>query len=676
MSNAWSTNGLMELEGVYECAIKWFGSVCEHCCMVALCVLSIALVIFIKSRPVCAVVCPNSRLPFKVNCGVICHGGLRASMLHSQSDRDKEFPHSFETFARLVTWQDIISIVRGGPRGMQDDVLGLVPSQAPTQLPSICSDPSCGELIDLPNRKRRPSFCLAVWLGQDVSPGGSGVPRGAFLRCIGADTLPKVAERRWFLQTYSGCPPPLLMPTLTVLQIMTSGKSNASVAAYRPTMRIYGKRGSVFRKMFNFHSLAWTVCREEEAHLDVHKQGKRSSSECPTLRTTRMAIKSSIHPQHRHAERDPNICRSARKPSPLNIGDERLDSAPEGSWLAGHTPSFVDGCQEGREALPRSRILWLSWSWLLVRAVTLGLSLSLALAGFEDGWVRAVCTGETGWILVERGMAGGRMVFPSGGAPGHVLLPLRGYHAVWRFATSCALVIKLRPFPHTQKDNPAKFGYMPRSCSNLLLFLYYMAGWEKFPHSILNYRPRDLYQPWRLVTYALLHQGLFEMSICILAQLVVALPLEIVHGSPRIGLIYMAGVFAGSSITSTIDPKAPLLGASGGTFALLSAHLGNIVMSTSHMEWVFRLPQLLTVLLLMSVEFGRAVWRRMLPPTSGVPVGPSFMAHGAGVVVGISLGLVVLRNFGQRLRDCSIFWATFGAYIIVTMAAVGCSFLC
>uniref|UniRef100_A0A8C4NCQ0 rhomboid protease n=1 Tax=Eptatretus burgeri TaxID=7764 RepID=A0A8C4NCQ0_EPTBU len=253
------------------------------------------------------------------------------------------------------------------------------------------------------NRKRRPSFCLAVWLGHDVSPGVSGVPRGAFLRCIGADTLPKAAERRWFLQTYSGCPPPLLMPTLTVLQV--------------------------------------------------------------------------------------------------------------------------------------------------------------------------------------------------------------------------------------------------RDC-----FL-----------SLLS--PIDLHQPWRLVTY---------MAICILAQLVVALPLEIVHGSPRIGLIYVAGVFAGSSITSTIDPEASLLGAAGGTFALLSAHLGTIVMvslllncnkCTEIVQISLIKMRILKVILfvLMTLPF---LW------------GPSFMAHGAGVVVGISLGLVVLLNFGQRLRDCSAFWATFGVYIIVTMAAVICSFLC
>ena len=50
-----------------------------------------------------------------------------------------------------------------------------------------------------------------------------------------------------------------------------------------------------------------------------------------------------------------------------------------------------------------------------------------------------------------------------------------------------------------------------------------------------------------------------------------------VHGSLRIGAIYMAGELAGSLGTSVFDMDAVLVGASGGVYALLAAHLANIL---------------------------------------------------------------------------------------------------
>lgn len=104
-------------------------------------------------------------------------------------------------------------------------------------------------------------------------------------------------------------------------------------------------------------------------------------------------------------------------------------------------------------------------------------------------------------------------------------------------------------------------------------------------------------------------------------QLLVGLPLEMVHGSLRIGVVYMAGVLAGiyifnlksfsyimffihvikplykndwdkcnltlyhhryrvlgSLATSVFDSNVYLVGASGGVYALLAAHLANVLL--------------------------------------------------------------------------------------------------
>lgn len=56
------------------------------------------------------------------------------------------------------------------------------------------------------------------------------------------------------------------------------------------------------------------------------------------------------------------------------------------------------------------------------------------------------------------------------------------------------------------------------------------------------------------------------------------LPLEMVHGFWRILIIYTSGVIAGSLITSVVDPNVFLVGASGGVYSLITAHLASIIM--------------------------------------------------------------------------------------------------
>jgi rhomboid-related protein 1/2/3 len=74
------------------------------------------------------------------------------------------------------------------------------------------------------------------------------------------------------------------------------------------------------------------------------------------------------------------------------------------------------------------------------------------------------------------------------------------------------------------------------------------------------------------------------LTFNLLVQLVVGLPLEMVHGSMRIGTIYVAGVLAGSLGTSVFDSHVYLVGASGGVYALLAAHLANVLINYHNMQ--------------------------------------------------------------------------------------------
>ena len=62
-------------------------------------------------------------------------------------------------------------------------------------------------------------------------------------------------------------------------------------------------------------------------------------------------------------------------------------------------------------------------------------------------------------------------------------------------------------------------------------------------------------------------------------QLFVGLPLELSHGSLRVGLVYFFGVVAGSLGTSAVDPNVFLAGASGGVYALIAAHLATLILN-------------------------------------------------------------------------------------------------
>lgn len=61
-------------------------------------------------------------------------------------------------------------------------------------------------------------------------------------------------------------------------------------------------------------------------------------------------------------------------------------------------------------------------------------------------------------------------------------------------------------------------------------------------------------------------------------QILLGVPLEMVHKWWRILVIYFAGIISGSLLTSISDPSVYLAGASGGVYAIMTAHIATIVM--------------------------------------------------------------------------------------------------
>ncbi|XP_039937661.1 rhomboid-related protein 3 isoform X3 [Hirundo rustica] len=193
----------------------------------------------------------------------------------------------------------------------------------------------------------------------------------------------------------------------------------------------------------------------------------------------------------------------------------------------------------------------------------------------------------------------------------------------------------------------------------------------------LLYHPQLRAQAWRYLTYIFMHAGIEHLGLNVVLQLLVGVPLEMVHGAARISFVYVAGVVAATSILSSgslavsvADMRAPVVGSSGGVYALVSAHLANIVMNWSGMKCQFKLLRMAVALICMSFEFGRAVWLRFHPSAYPPCPHPSFMAHLGGVMVGITLGVIILRNYEQRLQDQTLWWIFLSIYVIFVLFAI------
>ncbi|KAF0300919.1 Protein rhomboid [Amphibalanus amphitrite] len=187
--------------------------------------------------------------------------------------------------------------------------------------------------------------------------------------------------------------------------------------------------------------------------------------------------------------------------------------------------------------------------------------------------------------------------------------------------------------------------------------------------SVLLYRPDRRWQLWRFFTYMVLHASWWHLIFNLLVQLVVGLPLEMVHGSCRVLTVYMAGVLAGSLGTSVCDAgrQVYLVGASGGVYALLAAHIANVLLNYHNME--FGIFRLLIVFLIASFDVGFAIYHRFSPLPAVEPA-VSYVAHLAGAAAGLTLGLVVLKNFQQKLHEQLVWWLALGTYLACTMFAV------
>ncbi|CAH1163123.1 unnamed protein product [Phaedon cochleariae] len=177
---------------------------------------------------------------------------------------------------------------------------------------------------------------------------------------------------------------------------------------------------------------------------------------------------------------------------------------------------------------------------------------------------------------------------------------------------------------------------------------------------VFIYEPSKRREVWRYITYMFVHIGIFHLLINLLVQVLLGIPLEMVHKWWRVLLVYSAGVLAGSLGTSIVDPTVKLAGASGGVYALVTAHIASIIMNWNEMS--YPIAQLLLFLLVAISDIGTAIYNRYV---LDINEHIGYAAHFAGALAGLLVGINVLRNLSVTRTERVIWWVSMVTFSVL-----------
>ncbi|KAH8304208.1 rhomboid-related protein 2 [Drosophila kikkawai] len=182
--------------------------------------------------------------------------------------------------------------------------------------------------------------------------------------------------------------------------------------------------------------------------------------------------------------------------------------------------------------------------------------------------------------------------------------------------------------------------------------------------TLFIYNPYKRYEGWRFVSYMFVHVGIMHLMMNLIIQIFLGIALELVHHWWRVALVYLAGVLAGSMGTSLTSPRIFLAGASGGVYALITAHIATIIMNYSEMEYA--IVQLLAFLVFCFTDLGTSIYRHLTDQYDQI----GYVAHLSGAVAGLLVGIGVLRNLEVRRWERILWWVAVIVYFALMTTGI------
>lgn len=179
------------------------------------------------------------------------------------------------------------------------------------------------------------------------------------------------------------------------------------------------------------------------------------------------------------------------------------------------------------------------------------------------------------------------------------------------------------------------------------------------------------------------HVGITHLMMNLIIQIFLGIALELVHHWWRVALVYLAGVLAGSMGTSLTSPRIFLAGASGGVYALITAHIATIIMVSclyisyyiwftdldhlqNYSEMEYAIVQLLAFLVFCFTDLGTSVYRHLTDQHDQI----GYVAHLSGAVAGLLVGIGVLRNLEVRRWERILWWVAVIVYIALMTTGI------
>ncbi|CAH1968668.1 unnamed protein product [Acanthoscelides obtectus] len=219
---------------------------------------------------------------------------------------------------------------------------------------------------------------------------------------------------------------------------------------------------------------------------------------------------------------------------------------------------------------------------------------------------------------------------------------------------------------------PLPFGMVLISILQITCFVadqYTEKGQESIS-SHLIYDPTKRLEMWRYLTYMFVHIGVEHLTVNLCVQLLLGIPLEMVHKWWRVVLVYLAGVLAGSLCSSVTDPDVNLAGGSGGVYAILTAHIATILMNWREMS--FPCIQLFIYLTVIVGDLAMSIYQRCwLRRSNGV----GYVAHLAGALAGVLVGIWVLKNFRPTKKETYLWWVAVFTFSVLMGAMIVLNFV-
>ncbi|KAL7076318.1 hypothetical protein ACQ4LE_004178 [Meloidogyne hapla] len=180
---------------------------------------------------------------------------------------------------------------------------------------------------------------------------------------------------------------------------------------------------------------------------------------------------------------------------------------------------------------------------------------------------------------------------------------------------------------------------------------------------ILN--PCKKEEVWRYFSYMFVHVGFIHLLNNLLVQFLLGIPLELVHKFWRSACLYFIGVICGALLFFVFDRDIYLAGASGGVYALLSAHIANIIINWSEMEFNWIRATIFGIF--VSSDIGVSVYQRYF---SSMPNKVSYISHIGGFVAGLFLGIVLLRNLRKRDWENYAWWTALTLFSLFICSSI------